>query len=126
MGDVVALLIDTTRSKCILDGIVEIFGFDPDASILRYGLLSYNEVQRRGSTHVTVAEAAVQRLRRAVTLRVGAARRPLHDFVPLYFATRTPMLYRRRSEQADIVYVYPLCSICRALSWQTGTLQRTA
>jgi predicted ATPase len=36
---------------------------------------------------------------------------------------RLPPLTELTSSMASL---YPLCSICRALSWQTGTLQRTA
>ena len=54
-------------------------------SILTYGILSRNEVKRRGLNFTGLDWEEVQYRRRKII-------NDIHDFVPLYFATHTPML----------------------------------
>lgn len=61
-------------------------------SILAIGILSKNEAERRGILHEDISLESVQGHRAA--RRLGD--RPLHDFVPLYFAPKTPMSSRLR------------------------------
>lgn len=54
--------------------------------ILVEGILSRNMVQRRNIPHKDISYRSVQNLRKNVLVDI-------HDYVPLYFATHTPMLY---------------------------------
>lgn len=74
-------------------------------SILEKGILCYNRA--RYIPHQSVALSSVQKKRRS-----GGA--DLHDFVPLYFATHTPMQYlitmgsKRRSkviDESELVFI---------------------
>lgn len=68
-------------------------------SIIRNGLLSHNEAYRRGLIKADISHPDVQD--RRANLRVDNI--PLHEYVPLYFSPRNPMLYKRREIQEDIV-----------------------
>lgn len=68
-------------------------------SILKHGLLSHNDA--RGLVMEDLSDLDVQD-RRANHPPLDD-RRPLHDYVCLYFNPRNPMLYRRREHQDDIV-----------------------
>lgn len=68
-------------------------------SVCRRGLLSHNSVRQQGLAHRDIADQQVNN-RRAGKEVFG---RPLHDYVPLYFTPKNPMLYRRREMQEDIV-----------------------
>jgi hypothetical protein len=71
------------------------------ASIIRNGLLSHNEAYRQGLIEADISDPTVQDIR---ANRIDPFyNRPLHDYVPLYFSPRNPMLYRRREIQEDIV-----------------------
>ena len=61
-------------------------------SILTYGILSRNEVKRRSLEFTGLDWKSVQYLRRKVI-------NDIHDFVPLYSATHTPMLYVKCVEE---------------------------
>ncbi|MEA5516825.1 DarT ssDNA thymidine ADP-ribosyltransferase family protein, partial [Nodularia sp. UHCC 0506] len=69
------------------------------ASIIRNGLLSHNEAYRRGLIAADISDPDVQD-RRA---NLSVYNIPLHEYVPLYFSPRNPMLYKRREIQEDIV-----------------------
>jgi hypothetical protein len=64
---------------------------DNVASILRHGILSHNEVKRRGLQHVSVAMAEIQERRR----KQIPGGRLLHDHANLYFNARNPMMFKR-------------------------------
>lgn len=67
-------------------------------SIIRNGLLSHNEAYRRGLIQVDISDSDVQgrRANRAIE------NIPLHEYVPLYFSPKNPMLCRRKELQDDI------------------------
>lgn len=67
-------------------------------TIFEHGILSHNEAHRRGLVAADLSEDGVQGRRRCVA--VGRA--SLHDYVPLYFAPKNPMLYARRDAQESI------------------------
>jgi hypothetical protein len=71
------------------------------ASIVRYGLLSHNESYRLGLIRTDISDPDVQNIR--ANLADPFHKRPLHEYVALYFSPRNPMLYRRREIQEDIV-----------------------
>ena len=67
-------------------------------SIHEHGLLSHNRAHSGGFVRQDIADQNVIALR-AEKLVFG---RPLHDYVPLYFTPKGPMLYRRQEMQNDI------------------------
>ena len=69
------------------------------ASILSHGLMPRNRAEYRGYITSDISNSDVQELR--ATKQVNG--RPLHDYVPLYFTPRNPMLYVRRDNQDEIV-----------------------
>ena len=74
-------------------------------SVLEFGILAYNRMQQLGLGAVRIDNRQVQDLRGRVVVVDDGVRRPLHDYVPLYFAVRSPMLSDRRRVQDQIVYV---------------------
>lgn len=81
--------------------------------ILTNGLLSHNEVIKRGELKKDIAMEEVQDLRSSKyivdpvldketgqTVEVG---RKVHDYVPFYFNARNPMMYRRKSINPELV-----------------------
>lgn len=77
-------------------------------SILTKGLLCKNEVRRSGISFVSIADPQVQQLR---TQRFCQGEMfDLHDFVPLFFNSRSPMLYRIMRDrtlpsQEDVIHL---------------------
>lgn len=71
------------------------------ASIIQHGLLSHNEAHIQRLVKVDISHPDVQG-KRAIK-RDPIYIRPLHDYVPLYFLPKNPMLYSRREIQEDIV-----------------------
>lgn len=67
-------------------------------SVCRNGLLSHNNAHQRGLVRRDIADPRVNSLR----ANKDALGVPLHDYVPLYFTPKNPMLYRRREIQEDI------------------------
>jgi hypothetical protein len=67
-------------------------------SILEHGLLSHNEAHRLRIV-TDISDPTVQNLRRNWIINHIA----LHDYVPLYFSPRNPMLFRRRELQDSII-----------------------
>lgn len=76
-------------------------------SIIDNGIYSTNQKIARGITHVNVAEEGIQR-RRAQMQVPGANGRCVHDYVPFYFAKKTPMqlavLHKKNVDQQFIIY----------------------
>jgi hypothetical protein len=69
-------------------------------NILQYGLLSHNDAHTKGFNKTDIALQDVNQRR--------ANKRPihgisLHDYVPMYFNPKNPMLYRRKQIQDNIV-----------------------
>lgn len=61
-------------------------------SIATRGLLSYNSMQDQTREYINLAHQTIQD-RRAATRVPCSAGSTLHDYVPFYFAPRSPMLY---------------------------------
>jgi hypothetical protein len=59
--------------------------------ILKHGLLSYNEKVRRGISHVSIASRSIQERRALMDVPIGPGG-VVHDYVPFYFCSRSPML----------------------------------
>ncbi len=59
--------------------------------ILQHGLLSYNEKERRGISHISIASSSIQDRRAVMDVPVGPGG-VVHDYVPFYFCSRSPML----------------------------------
>ncbi len=57
--------------------------------VMTKGILSYNKV--RAISHISFADISVQR--RRDNLYIQGENRHIHDYVPLYFTTHTPMQY---------------------------------
>jgi len=76
-------------------------------SIIDSGLFSTNQKIARGITHVNVAEEGIQR-RRAQMQVPDTNARVVHDYVPFYFAKKTPMqlavLHKKNVDQQFIIY----------------------
>ncbi len=68
-------------------------------SIIKYGLLSHNRAHRNQYVKDDIADQDVNS-RRAYKY-IGEI--PLHDYVPLYFNSKNPMLYRRKNIQDELV-----------------------
>ncbi|OOX29516.1 hypothetical protein BJL85_15760 [Vibrio parahaemolyticus] len=60
-------------------------------SIIESGLLSTNEKQKNGIEHTDVANSSIQERRSKMIVTCGPGG-VVHDYVPFYFAKRTPML----------------------------------
>lgn len=78
-------------------------------SILERGLLSHNSVAASEIGRVDISEPNVQH-RRARPEPVFC--RPIHDYVPLYFNPRNPMLYYRKNLQHEIVILRIAVEVC--------------
>ena len=80
------------------------------SSIMSYGLLSHNRAHRdRAVTDISDRNVNERRAQ----FSIGG--KPLHDYVPLYFNPKNPMLYRRREIQDDIAI---LAVSRQALFWR--------
>ncbi|MCJ7631180.1 DUF4433 domain-containing protein [Candidatus Bathyarchaeota archaeon] len=76
-------------------------------SIFEHGLLCYNLVKTQKIPHLTFADENIQSRRSKVFVGGGYA----HDYVPLFFFPKPPMLYRlqreyqKKSHQHEIIYI---------------------
>lgn len=80
--------------------------------IIEHGLLSTNERQHRGIGHTNIAYRDIQDRRSAIIVPCGYGG-VVHDYVPLYFCKRCPMLYavihnQGVSEQQIIYLEFPI------------------
>lgn len=87
-------------------------------SILKNGLLSLNEVKKRGIAPAVISYENIQQRRDYTSVKLGKCG-TLHDYVSLYFGARSPMLcaLRYRFDQSDIIYI--------AVSWSVLTFPDT-
>ena len=77
-------------------------------SICKFGLLTKKEVTKRRIVHTSFAEQEVQFKRSIARIyRTGDKTKnyDIHDFVPLYFTSRTPTLYSRKDNQIDFFFL---------------------
>ncbi|MGC1393788.1 MAG: DUF4433 domain-containing protein [Coleofasciculaceae cyanobacterium] len=84
-----------------IDYLYHMTYIDNLTSIINNGLLSHNEAYRQRLIETDISDPNVQDIR-ARTVD-PFYERPLHEYVPLYFSPRNPMLYRRQDIQEDIV-----------------------
>lgn len=94
-----------------LDGhIYHMVHFDNLRSILqRRALLSKEKVLQEKIPYRSIAYEEVQTLRDRIFIRESSTKRnrPLHSYVPFYFATRTPMLhvlYKKEIQDGIIIF----------------------
>lgn len=77
-------------------------------SILQNGLLCTNERIRRGITHADIANGMIQERRSNTPVTCGPGG-TVHDYVPFYFTSISPMLLSlvlsKNYEQADMVFI---------------------
>lgn len=81
-------------------------------SILEHGLLSTNEMDRRGLGHSIIAYSGIQDRRADMDVTCGLKGK-VHDYVPLYFCIRSPMLLavvnnKIADEQCIIYLEFPI------------------
>lgn len=107
-------LTDAEYSRYGIDFLYHFTHVDNMPSIREHGLLSHNAAQQAGAVSVDISDPDVQELRGDKS----AFDRPLHDYVPLYFNPKNPMLYRRRNIQNDLVILL----FDRALLVQDGVI----
>ena len=108
------LLTDADYSEYGIDFLYYITHVDNMPSILEHGLLSHNAAHQSGLVSEDISDSNVQELRAGKS----AFGRPLHDYVPLYFNHKNPMLFVRREIQDDLVV---LC-VDRSLLVQDGVI----
>lgn len=103
-------MIEKQLKKYRVDHLYYMTPLENATSILEWGILSYNRV--KNLPHCSFADEYIQR-RRTVILGTG---KRIHDYVPLYFATHTPMQYilttpaptkgrDRALSQEDLVFI---------------------
>lgn len=76
-------------------------------NIIKYGLLSKNEKNRIGIVHTDIAHESIQDRRSTMKVPCGDGG-VVHDYVPLYFCKRSPMLYvvdKQYSNEKNIIYL---------------------
>lgn len=70
------------------------------------GLQSHLYVQQHGLNYHDLANPNVQSRRHKISIP-GSKGGSLHDYVPFYFASRSPMLYylhKQKLQQKDVIY----------------------
>lgn len=82
-----------------IDYLYHMTSIDNLPSILSHGLLSHNQAHRFGLNKTDISDNCVQDIRQGKSVN----RIRLHDYVPLYFNPKNPMLYRRKELQQDII-----------------------
>ena len=100
---------DLTAEPYQIDYLYHLTSPDNLPSILQNGLLSHNRAHRDGYVMQDIADPEVNQ--RRSEREIGG--RPLHDYVPLYFTPKGPMLWVRQ-------YEHPIAILClsrRALAW---------
>jgi hypothetical protein len=76
-------------------------------TILKRGIYSKNELKRLRIKYTSIADEGIQNRRRTKSVTVGPKGGCIHDYVPLFFAARPPMLYPvcARYPEEEIVYL---------------------
>ena len=69
-------------------------------SILKYGLLSHNDAHNRNLLSTDISENTVNERRRRIE---PIFNKSIHEYAPLYFNPKNPMLFKRKNIQNDIV-----------------------
>ena len=71
-------------------------------SILKDGILSRNELIRREISFEDISNKSVQEKRHDRVDKIY--HRPIHEYVPLYYLPKTPMLYSQQEMQMNILF----------------------
>jgi hypothetical protein len=71
-------------------------------SILKYGLLSHNDAHNRNLTTIDISENTVNDRRRRIE---PIFNKSIHEYAPLYFNPKNPMLFKRKNIQNEIVII---------------------
>ncbi len=79
-------------------------------NILRYGLKSHNEAKKENLNKVDISDNQVNDRR---SRKEPIFNRSIHDYVPLYFNPKNPMLFVRKGLQNDIVILATESKRCR-------------
>ena len=75
-------------------------------SLVKFGILSKNEIRKRRISAGSFAEESVQSRRRNVdVVLTNHTKIPLHDLVPLYLAPKTPALSARRDRREELFFI---------------------
>lgn len=75
-------------------------------TILKYGILSKNEADRKGLKCRSFAEQTVQIRRKSRDIHLTNRQAyTVHDLVPVYLCPKTPTLSARRTIQSDIFFI---------------------
>ena len=72
-------------------------------NVFRQGLLSHKIAHEQGLIQQDISMPEVQSLRSNKNIQIADRVFQLHEFVPFYFNTRNPMLYRRKNIQNELV-----------------------
>ena len=81
-------------------------------NILKHGLLPHNAVHEKGLINNDISLQDVQNRRSNKRIKVQEDKVvELHDYVPFYFNTRNPMLYRRRNIQHELLILCVNCNL---------------
>jgi hypothetical protein len=93
--------------------------FDNLDSIIEHGLLCTTQKIKKGISHKNIAESGIQS-RRESTIIPGTNNLTVHDFVPFYFAKRTPMqlavINKKNIDQELMIYIAVPISIIQKRS----------
>src|SRR5205823_4515799 len=88
--------LDETLKRYSIECLFYMVHLDTAPSVLLRGILSYNRA--RSILHTSIADEGVEARRGPKSFRLGKSNEHisinLHNYVPLYFATHTPMQYR--------------------------------
>lgn len=93
---------DSEYRRYGIDFLYHFTHVDNMPSIREHGLLSHNAAHQAGLVTEDISDPDVQELRGDKSV----FDRPLHDYVPLYFNPKNPMLYRRRARRDDLVILF--------------------
>ncbi|MBU4501420.1 MAG: DUF4433 domain-containing protein [Nanoarchaeota archaeon] len=96
-SDYVKKFLSESGEEKTVESLNHITHIDNLKSILDRGILSRNKMRNLKLDFKDISDKDVQRLRN----RIEGLPRELHDYVPLYFAEDTPMLYKVRKENDE-------------------------
>lgn len=91
---------DAEYDRYGIDYLYHFTHMDNMPSMLEHGLLSHNQAHAKDLVEEDISNPEVQALRGN---RHSPSGRSLHDYAPLYFNPKNPMLYLLREHQNDVV-----------------------
>lgn len=93
---------DNPVSIALFKCVYYIFDADNTESVAKHGLLSRRNVNALKLKHADISDSEVQKRREA---REPVYNRLIHEYVPLYFNPRNPMLYRLQNQRSKLIIV---------------------